>query len=282
MDFLNLSLKLPVQFSAAAETRQAGRPKDLKERVSIQNIVYGLIIAVAMAIVMALANKQVRKYRMVLYFVFAVVEAYFVLSQYFDYELFTSDRKVTMMFGAGILSTALFIVVAFMGVLPPKHKVTRRLKSVRAELSVIGCIIGLGQMFYYAPSFTQFFAGTQTVSQEIATISTIVLLILIFPLMLTSFYCVRTNMDPKTWKKIQRWSYLFYFMLWLHVFGLYGTFDGGLGEVFSGRHAEAMIIYTVVFAIYFVLRFCRYLWDRSHRDSGDGSGGNDEAKGEAC
>lgn len=228
----------------------------------IQTIVYGLIVAVALAVVMALAHKQVNKYRVVIYAAFAIIEAYFVLSRYLGYELFTDSRAVSGLFCMGILSTALFAVVAYMGCLPPKHPVTRRLKSVRAELSVIACFIGIGQMFYYADSFVQFFEGELSAARDIATISTIVLLALLIPLMLTSFYCVRTNMSPKKWKSLQRWSYVFYFMLWLHIFGLYATIDGGFAAVFSGKHAVALEYYTVLWAVYFVLRFLRYLWDR--------------------
>lgn len=233
----------------------------------IQTIVYGLILAIAMAAIMALAHKYVNRYRLVLYVAFAIIEGYFVLSRYFGYDLFTDSRAVSGLFCMGILSTAMFAVVAFIGCLPPKHVVTRRLKSVRAELSVIACFIGLGQMFYYADSFLQFFQGELSAARDIATVSTILLLVLLIPLMLTSLYCVRTNMEPKKWKSLQRWSYLFYFLLWLHIFGLYATIDGGFAAVFSGKHAAALECYTVLWAVYFVVRFCRYLWDRHQMGS---------------
>ncbi|MDO5852600.1 MAG: hypothetical protein Q4Q62_00755 [Thermoplasmata archaeon] len=219
-------------------------------------------MAVVLAILMAIANKPVRKYRVVLYVIVVIIEAYFVFSKYFEYDLITDNRQITSMLTMGILSEALFAVVAYMGCLPSNHWITKRFKSVRAELSVMGCIMGFAQMIYYANSFVQFFNGELSTGRTIACIATLVLLCLMIPLMLTSFYCVRANMKQSSWKKLQKTSYIFYFMLWVHILGLYGNFNGGLTDIFSGKHGETLECYTVIWGVYFILRFCKFLYDR--------------------
>ncbi len=102
------------------------------------------------------------------------------------------------MFSIGILLIAQFAVVALMGYLSPKNRITQRLKSMRAKVSVIACFIGLGQMFYYASFFSWFLSELLSVEREIAIVSTIGLLAMLVLLMLTLFYCVYTNMKQKT------------------------------------------------------------------------------------
>lgn len=165
----------------------------------------------------------------------------------------------------GILAEALFAVVAYTGCLPSKWKVTHRLKSIRAELSVMGCIISIGEVLYFAPQFISLFNGELSVGREIATIATIILVVLMIPLMLTSFYCVRANMNPKSWKKLQSTACLFYFSLWLHIFGLYASLNGGLADLFTGKHGEALICYTVLWGVYFIVRFIKLAIDRHNK-----------------
>ena len=117
----------------------------------MQTIVYAVILALILAAIMALAYKPVRKYRVVIYVITAIVEAYFILPNALGYELIVDQRAVTSMFTMGILAEALFAVVAYTGCLPSKWKVTHRLKSIRAELSVMGCIISIGEILYFAP-----------------------------------------------------------------------------------------------------------------------------------
>ena len=231
----------------------------------MQTIVYAVILALILAAIMALAYKPVRKYRVVIYVITAIVEAYFILPNALGYELIVNQRAVTSMFTMGILAEALFAVVAYTGCLPSKWKVTHRLKSIRAELSVMGCIISIGEVLYFAPQFISFFNGELSVGREIATIATIILVVLMIPLMLTSFYCVRANMNPKSWKKLQSTAYLFYFGLWLHIFGLYASLNGGLADLFTGKHGEALICYTVLWGVYFIVRFIKLAIDRHNK-----------------
>ncbi len=68
-------------------------------------------------------------------------------------------------------------------------------------MSIIACFISLGQIFYYTSSFFQFFYRSLSMGWKIITVSTIGLLALLLPLMLTSFYCIRTNIIAEDLKE---------------------------------------------------------------------------------
>ena len=138
-----------------------------------------------------------------------------------------------------------------------------------AELSVMGCIISIGEVLYFAPQFVSFINGELSLGREIATVATIILVVLMIPLMLTSFYCVRANMRPKTWKRLQSTAYIFYFGLWLHIFGLYASLNGGLTNLFTGKHGEALICYTVLWGVYFIVRSLKLVIDRRNNQPAD-------------
>ena len=99
-----------------------------------------------------------------------------------------------------------------------------------------------------------------------ACTASLILIALMIPLFITSFYFVRKQMKARTWKSLQRLSYIFYFALWVHVVGLYlsaalaGT---KMGDIYS------LVIYTIIWVPYFVSRLAKYLRER-------GSGGDDD------
>lgn len=234
----------------------------------MQTIELALLCAIFFAMVLIAFPNTVKKYRIILYSAMIIVEAYFVGPAYFDYSLafgLSEGRNaLRSFFCMGIMAEALFAVVAYVGVMPSKWDLTKRLKSVRAELSVLGCIISFGEIFYYANYFIMFFNGELSTGRNIATIATILLFVLMVPLMLTSLYFVRRHMKPKNWQRLQYFSYLFYFGLLLHIIGLYGNFDGGISDFLTGRHADALRCYLWIWVSYFVLRIAKYLFQWLH------------------
>lgn len=221
-----------------------------------------------MLILMALGNKYVRRYRLIIYIAVFAFTLYYVLGEYLLYTPIISGRDVTMTLAKGALSTCVFAVVAYIGVLPSNNVVVQRLRSVRTELSVIGCILAYCQILFFANYLKLFFTGDLGGVDTLGTLCTILLYIIMLPLWFTSFYCVRTNMKQTTWKKVQKLAYVFYFLLWAHVFVLYASFSGGIGEIFSSRDGTAVLYYTILWGVYFVLRFCKFLYDRYAGDKG--------------
>jgi DMSO/TMAO reductase YedYZ heme-binding membrane subunit len=228
-------------------------------------IIKAMIIAIVLAALLIIIAKPLRKWRFILYIAVLLITAYMVGAPYYGLNGDWSPwfkNEVVVLFKLGILSTAIFLVVMWIGVLPKRLKITKKLLSVRAELSVIACILALGHNAIYASLFVRFFEtiGDPSIMRGYwwyACLFSLILIALMIPLLITSFYSVRKWMSAKTWKKLQNLSYIFYVLLYLHVVGIY------LYDMLHGYRGDTVFnIYTVLFGAYFVLRPIKYLWDR--------------------
>ncbi len=166
------------------------------------------------------------------------------------------------LFQRGAFSTATFIIVMYLGVVRKHNAHTLRLLKIRGEISIIGCILALGHNVVYGiVYFPALFYNRQSLDglHLAAAILTIALLILILPLFLTSFQCIRKKMKAKTWKKLQRLAYPFFYLIYVHVMVLYA---GNAKE-----HMADMIIYTVIYLLYTILRLRKYILQKLARES---------------
>ena len=70
-----------------------------------------------------------------------------------------------------------------------------------------------------------------------------------------SFKSVRKKINAKTWKKLQRFAYIFYALLYLHVLilNLEGAQEGSI------RNVVNVIAYSIIFIGYLVIRIRKYL-----------------------
>jgi DMSO/TMAO reductase YedYZ heme-binding membrane subunit len=142
----------------------------------------------------------------------------------------------------------------FIGVLSDESALRKQLVPIRAELSILACLLTIGHIFMYARVFllslvspTAFLPTSQTIATVIA-IALVVLLML--PLMITSFKAIRQSMRPKTWKNLQKLSYPFFALIYLHiiVFLLPSALGGSQTIIIS------LSVYTAMFALYLILR----------------------------
>ncbi len=162
-------------------------------------------------------------------------------------EWFTT--YITGPFKRGAFSTALFILVMYAGALNPKWTVTKNLYKVRGELSIIACIITLGHNFIYGTKHFPnlfFHANEMELKYLLATVMTLILILLMLPLMITSFPAVRKKMKPQTWKKVQRLAYPFFALIYIHIM-----------TVFLPKASQKWLeiaLYTIIFGGYAVLR----------------------------
>lgn len=152
-------------------------------------------------------------------------------------------------FSRGIFSTATFMVVMFLGVITKHNKLSRKLMSVRGEISIMGSLIVLNHtvvfgVHYFPMLFTN--PAAMPTRQMIAAIVTLILLAMLIPLLITSFKSVRRKMNGKTWKNIQRMAYPFFIGIYVHIMVLYSA------DVKS--HMTEIIVYTVIYACYVILR----------------------------
>lgn len=147
---------------------------------------------------------------------------------------------------------ALFVFVMYIGVLPKGSKARRWVQPLRGPVSIIACILVLGHMVkYFALYLPRVLGGTHVATNVMASfVIAIVLFALLFVLGLTSFNFVKNRMTTKTWHRIQTFAYLFYALSYIHLLIMLGpaALKG------SGSAIESIVVYTVVFTVYVILR----------------------------
>lgn len=154
----------------------------------------------------------------------------------------------------GILGTAFIAVVMYTGALNNKKNLTRKLLSVRAELSIIGCLFILPHNATYAYySWNNLIKVWNAPSSHFKTVSLLISLsgilavAIMIPLFITSFRVIRKKMKAKSWKKLQSLSYLFYFLIYFQVMLISLGFE-------NRKNPTAAILYSIVFLSYALLR----------------------------
>lgn len=166
--------------------------------------------------------KNIRKYHYVLYGL-SLLTALFA-------------NRFGDLISGGYISFGLFLVVQFTTVFPKKSKIRVALASVRAEYAVIASILISPHAVNHILIYIKYvFPNFSSIEQLFGTIAYLV----IIPLFITSFRTVRKKMNYKTWKRLHRIAYLFYFSMMMHVIL---------------QQNENIIFYVVLFIIYIILK----------------------------
>ncbi|MDR0523169.1 MAG: hypothetical protein LBG62_01935 [Candidatus Methanoplasma sp.] len=226
-----------------------------------------MAVALALTAAFLLLKKQVHKRSWIVYIAFAALTAFIVGAGMHGVQVDWPQwfrtyfaRPLTQ----GALSVAVFVIVMYVGVLPRKWRLTRALRYVRAELSVVGCIFSLGHNAQYANLFVNLFTNPMGMRGNglyaVASIDSLILIALMIPLLITSFYSVRRLFSAKRWKALQKWSYLFYVGLYVHVVVIFYVAMSGGHHAASA--AESLWAYSLFFIPYFVLRPLKFVLDR--------------------
>lgn len=204
-----------------------------------------------MTIVLILVNKYfraIRKYAVVMYILSSIVSILFIFN-----KLHLINCKFNLgVFSKGTISLALFTIVMFTGIIS-SPKIKSKFMSVRGELSIIACILTLGHNIIYGMKYFKVLVvqhETLSTYKLMATIVSLIMIILMIPLMITSFKCIRKKMKYVIWKRIQRTAYIFYGLMYVHIMLLYIP-------IFRIKYID-IIIYSVVFNLYFILRLYKY------------------------
>lgn len=152
----------------------------------------------------------------------------------------------------GLLPTSLFLIVMVTAALDKNWSLTKKLYSIRAELSIIASVFIFSHIIFYSVKFGEVFLeyaknnSWQMLVKRMPIplllyLDAIACLIIVIPLFWTSFPGVKKKMSAIKWKKLQKWSYLLYFLIYLHAFLLNGPFL---------RRYTDLTVYTVIFAAY--------------------------------
>jgi DMSO/TMAO reductase YedYZ heme-binding membrane subunit/uncharacterized protein with FMN-binding domain len=168
------------------------------------------------------------------------------------------NNYVIALFSRGALATALWCVVMWAGAFPNGSKPIKAIMPIRGELSIFTAILTLGHNIGFGKTyFVRLFTDVEKMStnQVVASILTIIMLLIMLPLTVMSFPTVRKKFDPKLWKKIQRLAYVFYALIYTHVMVLCVPQAklGREGYLFS------IAMYSLAFIGYAIFRIKKYL-----------------------
>ena len=165
----------------------------------------------------------------------------------------------------GILAGSLFILVMLAPVLPKHFSGRKTIYLLRGEMAISASLITLAHNLAFGGKyFGALFLGQGHISlMELhAAIVSCLMILLLIPLTITSFQTIRRKMQGKTWKKVQNWSYLFYLLLYLHIFFIYqGALIRGKGEYFF-----TLMLYSFFFGFYGFLRIRQYRMQKETRE----------------
>lgn len=163
----------------------------------------------------------------------------------------------------GGLGVALFVVVMYIGVLPRASKVSHWLRPIRAELSIMACILIAGHMVTYLMVYvTGFMAGSVPKNLVLASfVVALCLLTLAVVLGITSLRAVKHHMKAKSWRKLQRLAYVFYALILVHLLLMLGP-----AAFANNSSAVATVaVYSVIFVGYIIARLVRARIDAQER-----------------
>lgn len=143
---------------------------------------------------------QILKYRKQLY-----IAVWFVLAA----VVALRGKPFVTPFVKGFVGFAFFYVVMITGALNPKWKLTKKLRSVRAPYSILGFVLLMSHPLNYV-------AEVLSKQREIPYFG-IAAFVVMIPLFITSYMMVRKRMKPQTWVKLQKWAYLSYALILVHL-----------------------------------------------------------------
>lgn len=212
--------------------------------------IVGLIL---MCVLVWLFADQIKKYPAYFYagaFILTVIS-------YIVYKNVTMPEFVKTyllgIFTTGTLGIAGFYIVMFTGALRNGSPLIKKLMMIRGELSILSCILMFAHLAIFGPSYIGMAAKNASVMSKSLLVSIIcgtVLLIQMIYLGVTSIKAVRKKFKAKTWKKLQRTAYLFYFLMYVHGVTMQAT------KIKSADKSAlvTIIAYSILFFTYVIMR----------------------------
>ena len=146
------------------------------------------------------------------------------------------------MFSKAGLATSFFVLVMYASTFKNGSEPIKLLMPLRGQLSIIASILTLGHVF----SISGIFSPEKT----LLYILSVIMFIIMIPLFITSFNLIRKKMNPKAWKNLQRFAYIFYVFIYCHILLLY-TRGALRGDV---RSTLNIFAYSIIFLWYFICR----------------------------
>ena len=157
------------------------------------------------------------------------------------------------MFSKAGLGTSFFVLVMYASTFKNGSEPIKLLMPLRGQLSIIASILTLGHVF----SISGIFSPEKT----LLYILSVIMFIIMIPLFVTSFILIRKKMNPKAWKNLQRFAYIFYVFIYCHILLLYtrGALRG------DARSTLNIFTYSIIFLWYFICRPMK-AYSTKHKD----------------
>ena len=216
-----------------------------------------LILAVAFFYFL---EKPIKKHATLFYIATVIISVLSVLAPKKGL-LFVVDYIVKNILARGTLAGALFILVMVASVCPAA-KLRGMLLRNRGEMAIIAALLTLIHnisygKYYFVALFTKI--SELDAPRIFAAVLSLVMIVLLLPLTITSFMVIRKKMNPKKWKSLQRLSYIFYGLLFIHISMIFSIsiVKGHLNTLFD------LAVYAIIYIIYLIFRAKKYKKQRT-------------------
>lgn len=247
------------EFGVVSDMREIWVPRTPKSQLFRRRRMTFLITLIVTIVCVFALRTPIHKFPWLFYALAIIADVVFIYATVGDaprwlwLALFNQIQKC-------ILPLAMFVIVMFIGCFSKESKVSKWLRPIRAELSIIAWILSLGHMVIYMMSYLPRIFGTAAVSTNVmcAFVVAVVLLILLLVLGVTSFGFVKRRMKTSSWIKLQKWSYVFFGLTYVHLMLMLfpSALHGGKAATIS------VCVYSVVFIGYAIWRVIRWQLDK--------------------
>ena len=202
-----------------------------------------------------LLEKPIKKHATLFYIATIIISVLSVLAPKKGLP-FVVDYIVKNILARGTLAGALFILVMVASVCPAA-KLRGMLLRNRGEMAIIAALLTLIHnisygKYYFVALFTKI--SELDAPRIFAAVLSLVMIVLLLPLTITSFMVIRKKMNPKKWKSLQRLSYIFYGLLFIHISMIFSIsiVKGHLNTLFD------LAVYAIIYIIYLIFRAKKY------------------------
>lgn len=212
---------------------------------------FAIALAITVLLIFPLGG-ALRKRAWVFYLVAFLVTVLFVGATWGGASL-AQLRFITVIFQKGYLASLLLGVVMFTGCLDESSALRHKLQPNRGHLSILSFIFVLGHLAMYLPAYLPrleiYFSARGNIAASLVV--AMVLTILFAILTLTSVKAVRAFMGAKSWKALQRTSYIMVLLFAVHIGFVLGrsAFNGGTSALVSFTAYVALVVLYVILRV---------------------------------
>ena len=196
-------------------------------------------------------KKPIKRFAIIFY-VLALAVSILYLASFYNWITVNLHPLYSLIMQKGILGMAFMVIVMFIGVFREESRVRKYLMPIRGELSIIGSLLLIVHIVRRLTNYiTIVFYGAAASTHIVAAFwISLTIFILLLLLAVTSFNVIRKLMDARFWKRLQTLAYPFFILVYAHI--MLFLFPAALAGGSTAK--ESVIVYTVVFVAYGVLR----------------------------